>query len=1004
MVNMIRLLVLLAFPITAHAEPVTAVLGFTLFAGVTVGQVLFIVGMAVYGSAQQRKAQRKARDAFNNGLQDRTITNVATESPHVYVYGRARVGSSVVAIFTSGDKDQYKHLVCVHAAHECDAIEEIYISGKALGTLDASGNVTGGDYLDGRTELDKQFVAAGVTEVVLPYTPMTGTLSVLRQNGEDPVVSIRYTLVGNLLTLESAGSEEETTFLLYNYVVGLPRVRVQKHLGTPTDPADAYLMSVVPDKWTSTAVLRGFCYTVVTLDLNQPEFQGGIPPIEVVLRGKKLYDPRTGLTAWSQNPALVLYDYLTSEICNVAAADLPTANYITAANVCDEAQSFGARYLFNGTITSDQDQAPILEKIAQSMAGSIVSTTWEVTAGKYVAPVMALTQEDMIGSVAVTPGISDADLYNGVRGQYISAENSYVATDIKPFQNATYLATDRRELWTNIDFPYTDGIQRVHNLCRIFVEDQRNGYTVKAQFSLKAWKLKVGQRITLTSELFGWSAKIFRVTDKRFSPTSAVELTLKEDAASIWDFADAVEADSTPNSNLANPFSITGLASLTCASGTDVLLKQSDGTIVSRISATWPAITSQVSINGEIEIEWQKAGSDIWQKTRVNGAETQVYLSPVEDNQYYVVRGRAVDPYLNVKSNWAYATLHRVIGKTEPPADVAAFSITNGVLSWPSVTDLDLAGYQIRFHYGRNTSWMDATPLHMGTITESPWQPDLIPPGEVTLMIKAIDTTGNYSTNTSNIFHNFGDPIVDNLILSYDDKAAGFPGVKTNCAVVAGNLLADDSGDLFWGSDDAKFWGFDSAAFWPTATYKAATYTTSYTVLADEVGSRLTLLLDIVAASYTLEYRYDTQGEFWSNDSNFFWGNDALTFWPAPTEWATWPGAIESVAEGKIEFRITTQSGIVQGAVSQLTLQFDVDDEFEEIDDVSILAAGTRLPLTKTYRSIKNIQLTLQDDGGTAVSAKWTDKLATGPLIHCFNSAGTKVAGVIDARIQGIKG
>lgn len=996
---------LLLLPISAQAAPAVVAIGTffgasaaTAFAvGMAVIQVGLTIGMAVYGAAQRRKAERRAKDAYNASLKDRTITRIATEAPHRYVYGRARVGSDIVAMFASGSRDEYKHLVCVHAAHECEAIEEIYINGTALGALDADGFVTGGQFFSTSTEHYGKSTSSKV--VVLPYTPVSGTVTVKGDEGVD----VAFSLSGTTLTI-TPEFDSIGYFYSFNYTLTHPKVRVRKHLGAPSDTADASLLSEVPSMWDANKVLRGLCYTVIRLDLNQPEFQGGIPSIEVLLKGKKLYDPRTALTAWSDNNALAIYDYLTSEICGVDSSDLPSAQFITAANVCDEAQSFGKRYTFNGAITSDEDQKSVLERMAQSMAGSIVSTTWDIYAGKYVAPVMALEQSDIVGSLAVNPGVSDADLYNGVRGQYISSETSYVADDFKPFQNSTYLAADGRDLYTNIDFSFTDSLQRVHNLCRIFTEDQRNGYTVKGEFSLKAWKLKVGNRVTLTNSLFGWSSKVFRVTDKKFSPNSAVELTLKEDAASIWDFADAVTADSTPNTNLPNPYAINKLASISCKSGTDALLLNADGAIVSRILSTWPQATTQAVVtNGLIEIEWLALGSDVWQKTQVNGSETQAYLSPVEDGGPYTVRARCVNPYLNVKSDWVYAT-HTVIGKTEPPPDVAAFSITNGVLSWPAVSALDLEGYRIKFQYGRNTSWANAAPLHVGLVTSSPWQPSLIPPGEVTIMVKAVDLSGNESMNAATIFANFGDPILENLILSYDDKAAGFLGEKTNCSVVSGYLIADDSGDLFWGDGGAQFWGLDSAQFWPASTYKALTYVMRYAVQPDEEGSRLTLDFAIAAGSHNVEYRYDTQGEFWGNDANYFWGVDDAPFWNPPTEWQTWPGAIESIAEGVIEFRITAQAGAVRGIVSALSLSFDVEDEYEEIDDVSILAAGTRLSLTKTYRSIKNIQLTLQDDGGAAVSAKWNDKLATGPLVYCFNNAGTKVAGIVDARIQGVKG
>lgn len=993
------LLTLLLFPNFAFAAPIIPLVIAALGSATWV-QLALTIAVSVYGAAQQRKKERRAKDKYNAGLQDRLITRVATESPHVYVYGRAKVGSAVVAIFTSGSKDQYKHLVCVHAAHECDAIEKVYVANKEL-TLSGDGWVTGGNFYDVYTESATENKTG--TSFTLAHVPIAGTLILRAGNSEDGYYAPSYTLNGATITI--IGTVKGAIRCTYQYKIPTPRVRVSRHLGGASDTADAYLMSVSAGKWTANHVLRDFTYTVITLDLNQPEFQGGIPEIHVLLRGKKLYDPRTGARSWSQNNALVAYDYLTGPCCNVDSADLPLADYITAANVCDEAYSFGKRYTFNGTVTSDEDRAGVLERIAQSMAGGIVSTTWSISAGKYVAPVMALEQADIVGSIAINPGMSDADIYNTVRGQFISSETGYIATDYKPYRNAVYLAADEKELATNIDLPFTDSSQRVHNLCRIFTEDQRNGYTVKGAFSRKTWKLQIGQRVTLTSTLFGWNAKVFRVTDKSYSPTSAVELTLKEDAASIWDFADAVSIDSTPNSNLPNPFAVNALTNLSCQSGTDALLIQQDGTIISRIRADWmQSDNPYVNASGQIEVQWKREDSDTWQTVNAHGSQTSVYLSPVEDGAFYTVRVRASIPSMGSKSDWSYVLDHQVIGKTEAPPNVETFAITNGVLSWPAVAAPDLAGYLIRFHYGDNTAWSNAAPLHIGVISESPFKPELIPPGLVTLMVKAVDWSGNVSEEAATILANMGDPIVQNLILEVDDKAAGFAGMKTNCAVDGGSLVANDSGDLFWSNGNAPFWGLGNDAFWPTATYLPMEYTLDYLVLPSEVGSRLTLDLNISAASYTVEYRYGAPGPYWGSDADLFWGEDGAKFWRSPTAWQAWPGAIENIGAVEIGFRITAQGGVEQGIVSAFALQFDVEDETEELNDIAVPATGLRLPVAKAYRLIKNIQLTLQDDGGTATFAKWADKLTSGPLIYCYNSAGAKVAGTIDAKIQGVKG
>lgn len=684
------LLLLIALP--ARAEPVTtAVALVAAWAGVTATTVYLVAatvilstGMAVYGTAQAKRAERSMRNQQATGMQDRMATRIASESPHRYIYGRAKVGADIVAMFTSGERDEFRHLVCVFAAHECDAIEEIYVNNSPLGVLDGDGDVTTGRYATSpMVEVTEEY-HLGPT-ITLDRYPKQGSIWVFSGAAPNMVRVIPTSISGRTVTIDGAyevmvsyeysrprkfGAEEFFDYLRQDKQIKNPAVRVHLHLGTPTDPADAYLMSVVPGKWTSTAVLRGMCYAVITLDLNTPEFQGGSVPIHARIRGRKLYDPRTGLKTWSRNPALAIMDYLTSPLCGVPMADLPTSQFIAAANVCDDAAVVvGGRYTINGTVTSEQSQSVVLEHMTQAMAGGLVSTTWDVYAGKYIAPVATLNQADIVGGLSITPGVSDASVYNGVKGQYISDENGQVMTDFKPYQNPTYRTSDGRDLYTNIDFPFTDSLQRIHNLARIFTEDQRNGFTLKAEFSLKAWPLKVGQRISFTSEFLGQTAKVYRITDKNYSPNSAVELTLKEDDESIWDFADAVVVDSTPNTDLPDPWAIAPLGSISCTSGEATLLRQPDGSTVPRILASWPAATTQtVFLNGHIEVEWRAVATAAWNRTTVSGSDTQAYLSPITPGFFYTVRARTVNPNLNVSSEWVTTTYQVVVFAARPVA------------------------------------------------------------------------------------------------------------------------------------------------------------------------------------------------------------------------------------------------------------------------------------------------------------------------------------------------
>lgn len=330
--------------------------GITAAQAFTIASIALTVGTTVFGVVAQKAAAKKAkraaarsREEFLNSLQERTVTRIATDAPYRYVYGKAKVGADVVAVLASGEHDEYKHLVCIHAAHESESIDEVYINGKALGPLDADGYVTEGDYYFASTteSITETFEASPFT---LTYTPTSaikviafGRLLASGRFVANTTAETDFTRDGNTITVTGQPKTQpwytldvEGYRVTYQYRRNNARVRVRKHLGTPDDPADASLLAEVPDKWKPSAVLRGFTYTVIRLDLRQAEFQNGMPEINVLMKGKKLYDPRTGTTAWSDNPALVIYDYLTSPMCGVDAEDIPLSNIITAANVCDQ--------------------------------------------------------------------------------------------------------------------------------------------------------------------------------------------------------------------------------------------------------------------------------------------------------------------------------------------------------------------------------------------------------------------------------------------------------------------------------------------------------------------------------------------------------------------------------------------------------------------------------------------------------------------------------------------
>jgi predicted phage tail protein len=96
-----------------------------------------------------------------------------------------------------------------------------------------------------------------------------------------------------------------------------------------------------------------------------------------------------------------------------------------------------------------------------------------------------------------------------------------------------------------------------------------------------------------------------------------------------------------------------------------------------------------------------------------------------------------------------------ILGKTAPPPNVDTFALDelpDGTRQFRFSLDnppLDLSGYVLRYGYGTQTDWDALLPLHTGEIQFSPWETTQIAQGLYTFAIRAIDTSGNLSTDAA---------------------------------------------------------------------------------------------------------------------------------------------------------------------------------------------------------------------------------------------------------------
>lgn len=544
--------------------------------------------------------------------------------------------------------------------------------------------------------------------------------------------------------------------------------------------ANTNIVNSTPSGWTSNHKLLGQTYMYFRLKYDT-EVYNGLPNIDALIVGKDdIYDPRTGTTGYTDNHALIVRDYLSSDY-GYGITDFDEQSFIDGANICDELVTKGGgqserRYKINGTVSVIDSPADALNALLAAGAASIQPVEGQVRyiPGVYQAPDAGASfdESDLFGGIQFSPLTSAADRFNSVRGSYIDAQQEYEVVDFVPYQVNGYIADDKQELWQDSKFPYTTSGTAARRIAKIFLERSRFGVRASCKLSWRALEYSEGDRITLSVDGLGWASKVFRIERMELSMTG-VDVQLSEDSPDVWDWAegDALEIDVPPALNLPDPTVVTAPSGL--AASEELFYAADQRTIKNRTVISW---------NGAATVRrWELQGA-------YNGG-SYVTLSDFLTVPYFehnepqlgswVYRVRAVN---GVGFKSAYTSVpFTALGKQAPPSNVTDF--TGNVrpfaieFEWSQIADLDLDFYELRL----GSSWDSATPLQKIYATRWTWETR--PTGPETVLIKAVDTSGNYSslaTEAYMVINNPANPVVtqqvidNNVLLRWTDSTTSF--------------------------------------------------------------------------------------------------------------------------------------------------------------------------------------------------------------------------------------
>ena len=334
-------------------------------------------------------------------------------------------------------------------------------------------------------------------------------------------------------------------------------VRVIKHLGADDQVADAALISASAGKWTADHRLQGIAYVYIRLEFNADAFPNGEPALSFLVKGKKIYNPNTSATAWSDNAALCLRDYLTS------------ANGLNAnASEIDDTVTLAAggtekRYTANGSFTTADTPRGLIDNLLTSLAGTIWNAQgkWRLKAAAYTTPLVAFTEDDLRSSIKISTRHSRRNNFNTVKGIFRGAETNFTPSDYPQVTSTAFKTIDGGDEST-IDFnlPFTNTSTTAQRIAKIALYRNREQLSVSATFGLRAFQVQVGDLVKLTNTRAGWSEKIFEVNNWTFKPeadqTLTVTMDLREISSAVFDWDAEESAFEANNTTLADPFDV----------------------------------------------------------------------------------------------------------------------------------------------------------------------------------------------------------------------------------------------------------------------------------------------------------------------------------------------------------------------------------------------------------------------------------------------------------------
>lgn len=317
--------------------------------------------------------------------------------------------------------------------------------------------------------------------------------------------------------------------------------------GSSTQEVESNINSAIP-KYDDN--LHYVCYIVFKLHFDSDYFQQ-VPQRNVILKGKRLYDFRDDTTAFSRNPVLALYDYMTNTRYGLGmdANNIDTDSWSECANYCDT-----KGWTIDLPITGTDNGWDTVQTFLDHFRG--VLTWWDGTFYlkyadlNYESSVKTLKDEHLVrdGDGRAQISVSQPGKLNkpdGLKVSWINPDKDYTADQFVVGEEGGVL-----QEWK---MPGATQKSQAGMLAKTHLERSSLDRKISGTFRDDAVELEPHDIVTLDLSALGLSNQLVRITESNIQPRGFVDLSFEYEDIKLYDDEVNIESENVYTCNLPDP-------------------------------------------------------------------------------------------------------------------------------------------------------------------------------------------------------------------------------------------------------------------------------------------------------------------------------------------------------------------------------------------------------------------------------------------------------------------